>query len=354
MCFNKIKVIDPLNDARWDSFVQSHPHGTIYQHSCWLRVLTLTYRQANPLCFIIEDEKGNIRAAIPCFVVKSRLTGTRIVSLPFTSYSDPLVEQEKDFTRLLDCIIEKADNISASYCELRGFRNLNSIRDDRLKPHYYYKIQILDIKDGFEEVRRAFPRDIVKARNRAIKYGLEIKQGCIEQDLKEFYTMHALMRRRLGFPIQPYNFFKNIWDILYPRGFLTLILAKLNKTTIAGIILFKFKDIVTYEFGSPLQQYMDKYPNHFLLWNAIEMSCAEGFHYFDFGKSPPNHKGLLDFKRRWGAQMYDVPYFYYPKVEGIMSLEQDNFKHRLLRAVGKNIPLPLAKIIGCFAYHHLG
>jgi lipid II:glycine glycyltransferase (peptidoglycan interpeptide bridge formation enzyme) len=354
MNISDVMLIDPLNDVRWDSFVENHPYGTIYQHSSWMKVIALTYKHARPLCFAIEDQERNIRAAIPCFIVESRLTGTRIVSLPFSSYCDPLVEDTKDLAKLLDRIIREADNISASYCELRPFWNQDLIKDGRLKPHNYYKIHILDIKDGFEKVERAFPRDIVKSRKRATKSGLAISQGCSEQDLKEFYFIHASMRKRLGFPIQPYNLFKNMWEILYPKGYLTLILAKWNKKTIGGFVLFKFKNIVTHEFGSSIQKYLDKKPNHFLLWSAIELACTKGYHYFDFGKTPPENEGLLNFKRRWGAKMYDLPYFYYPEVKGMMSLEQNSLKHKLLRSIGKHMPLSLAKITGRIAYHHLG
>jgi lipid II:glycine glycyltransferase (peptidoglycan interpeptide bridge formation enzyme) len=354
MNFSEVVLIDPLSDGRWDSFVQSHPYGTIYQHSSWIKVLTLTYKHIKPLCFALEDQERNIRAAISCFIVKSRLTGTRIVSLPFTSYCDPLVDDNKDLIKLLNRVIKEVENTSASYYELRPFWNRDLIEDDRLKSHNCHKIHILDIKDGFEKVERAFPRDIVKSKKRAIRSGLTIRQGCCERDLKEFYFMHALMRRRLGFPIQPYLFFKNMWEIMYPKGYFTLILAQWNNRTIAGLILFKFKGIVTYEFGSPIQKHLDKKPNHFLLWNAIELACSEGYHYFDFGKSPSDNKGLLYFKGRWGAKMHDLPYFYYPEIKGMMSLEQDKLKYKLLRSIGRHMPLSLARIVGRIAYHHLG
>ena len=74
----------------------------------------------------------------------------------------------------------------------------------------------------------------------------------------------------------------------------------------------------------------------------------------EFGKSPPEHKGLLDFKRRWGAKMYDLPYFYYPEIKGVMSLQQNNLGYKLLRSIGKHTPLFLARLMGKIAYHHLG
>jgi len=334
--------------------VKSHPNSTIYQHSSWLKVLTLTYKHIQPLYFAIEDEKCNIQAALPCFLVKSKLMGTRIVSLPFSSYCDPIVDDKKDLIKLLDCIIREVENNFASYYELRAFKSQDLIDDGRLKSHNYHKIHILDIREGFEKVKRAFPKDIVKSQKKAIKSGLTVRQGCSEQDLKNFYVMHVMTRRRQGFPIQPYTFLKNMWDVMYPQGYFTLLLAELNKKVIAGHILFKFKDTVSSEIGAYFPKYLAVKPNHLLFWASIALACSEGYHYFDFGKSPHDHKGLLDFKRRWGAKMYDLPYFYYPQVRGMMSLEQNDLKHELLRFAGKRLPLPLAKIMGRLAYRHLG
>ncbi len=355
MYANAVELIDPLSDARWDSFVTNHPAGTIYQHSCWLKVISLTHKHVKPLAFIIEDEDCNIRAAIPCFIVKSKLTGTRIVSLPFSSYCDPLVDCTEDFVKLLDRITAKVENVSASYYELRVFRQAGLVDKDRLKPHYYHKIHILDLMAGFERVQRAFHKDcIVRSVKKAMRCGVTVRQGCSEHDLRDFYSIHAQTRKYQGFPIQPYRFFKNMWEILYPRGYFTLLLAELNTRAIAGVILFKFKDTVSFEHGASIAKYLSARPNHLALWTAIETACSERYGYFDFGKTPPEDKGLLDFKRRWGAKMYDLPYFYYPQIKGAMSLEQNDLKFRLFRSIERHMPLPVAKAMGRIAYHHLG
>jgi len=352
---NQVKIINPLSDTKWDSFVQGHPHGSIYQHSSWMKVLDLTYKHIRPLCFAIEDQEGNISAAIPSFIVKSRLMGTRIVSLPFSSYCDPLVDDKKDLVKLLDCIIKEAENSNVSYYELRAFKSQDLIDDNRLQSHNYQKNHVLDIKEGFETVKRAFHKDcIVRSVKKAVKSGVKIREGYLEQDLKQFYYIHALTRRRQGLPIQPYKFFKNMWEILYPKGYFTLLLAELEKEVVAGIILFKFKSVVSFEHGASIPKYLAVRPNHLLLWAGIENACSERYHYFDFGKTTPENKGLLDFKGRWGAKMYDLPYFYYPQVKGMMSLEKNDLRHELLRSIGKHLPLSLAKVIGSIAYHHLG
>ena len=352
---DKVELVNAIDDARWNPFVESHPHGTIYQHSSWMRVIALTYKHAKPLCFVIEDFRGNIRAALPCFAVKSKLTGTRIVSLPFTSYCDPLVSNKVELAKLFDAIVSTLEDMSASYYELRGLKCLELIKEQGLKPHDYYKTHILDLEGGFGKVRKAFHRDsVVITVRKAVKCGVMVREASSEQDLKKFYFIHATTRKRLGFPIQPFKFFQNMFEILHPQGYFTMLLAELNGTAIAGLILFKFKDTVSLEHIGSIPKYLLSRPNHLLFWKAIEMACSEGYRYCDFGKTPIDNKGLLDFKRRWGAKMYDLPYFYYPKIRGAMSLKQNDFRHKLLRSMGKYTPLPLAKIMGEIAYHHLG
>jgi len=352
---DKVIEINPLNDTRWDSFVENHPYGTIYQHSSWMRVVALTYRHTMPLCFVLEDEKNNIRAAIPCFIVKSKLTGTRIVSLPFTPYCDPLVDNKKDFAKLLDEIISKLESISASYYELRVLKCRDLVSRDRLECHNYHKNHVFDLEGGFEKVKKGFHKDsVVCTVRKAVRCGVKIREASSEQDIKKFHSIHAITRKQHGFPIQPHRLFKNMWQILHSKGYFTLLLAELNGTAIAGLIFFKFKDTVSLEHIGSIPKYLPSRPNHLLFWRAIEMACLEGYRYCDFGKTPIDNKGLLDFKRRWGAKMYDLPYFYYPKIKGTMSLEQNDFRHKLLRTMGKHTPLPLAKIMGKIAYHHLG
>lgn len=237
-----------------------------------------------------------------------------------------------------------------------GIQNpLDVVKDDRLKPHNYHKIHILDIVDGFEKVKRGFHKDCIgRSVKKAVRCGVTVKQACSEQDLKDFYSVHARARKQQGFPIHPYRFFKNMWEILYPLGYFMLLLAEQNEKPIAGVVLFKFKDTVSFEHGASIAKYLAVRPNHLALWRAIEMACLQGYRYFDFGKTPIDNKGLLDFKRRWSADMYDVPYFYYPEIKGAMSLEQSDLKYRLFRSAQRYMPLSLAKTMGEIAYRHLG
>ncbi len=348
-------LIDPLSDVRWDPFVSSHPYGTIYHHSDWLRVIQLTYGQIEPLALVLE-EGGRITSALVFCIVRSRLTGNRIVSLPFTSYCDPLVSCTADFSRLLDGILEHVSPMGPSrYYELRALHAVDHIKDDRLKAHHYYKIHLLDLGIGFDKVQASFHRDCIrKSVRKAMRSGIIVRAAETEQDLKAYYFFHGRSRRKLGLPIQPYNFFRNMWQIMAPSDHFALLLAELEGEIIGGLIVFKFRTTVSMEHIGTDTAHLLLRPNHLLYWKAIEMACDEGYLCADFGKTTPDNQGLLDFKRRWGAEMYEVPYFYYPRVRGITALEQTNHKYRSFAYIGRHIPLVLARPLGSLVYRHMG
>lgn len=348
-------LIDPLSDVRWDPFVISHRYGNIYHHSSWLRVMRRTYGQLQPLALVLEDGE-RIRSALPFCIVNSRLTGNRIVSLPFTSYCDPLVSCETDFSCLLDGILERVSPSGPSrYYELRVLHAGDLVKDDRLKVHRYYKIHLLDLHNGFEKAKASFHKDCVrKSVRKAIKSGITVRAATSEEDLKAYYIFHGRTRRKLGLPIQPYDFFRNMWQIMGPPNYFTLFVAELEGRVIGGLIVFKFRDTVSMEHIGTDTAHLLLRPNHLLYWKAIEMACAEGYVCADFGKTAPDNQGLLDFKRRWGADVYAVPYFYYPEIRGIMALEQTNRKYRSFVCVGKYMPFVLARSLGSLVYRHMG
>ena len=89
----QLKFIDPEADPRWDDFVQQHPEGSIYHHSAWKKVLEETYG-FDPFYVALENKtEGTFEGIVPFMLVNSWLTGKRLVSLPFTSYCNPIVPE---------------------------------------------------------------------------------------------------------------------------------------------------------------------------------------------------------------------------------------------------------------------
>ena len=351
-----IKLIDPITDPRWDKFVENHPFGWICHLSGWKQVLEKSFKHMKGYYFALLDNSGNIQAALPIFEVKSWLTGNRLVSIPFATLCDPLISTGDDLKELFDSALNLSKDLKSSYIEIRAFLSPSLIQDDRLSSIHFYKHHYLLLEEEPEKLKKKFHRTCVRQRiTRAEKSDLKVKLCEKEVDLDKFYSLHLITRKRLGLPSQPYRFFKNLWDEFTPTKRLTLLLAEKNGGTIGGLILLKFKDRVSVDFAASDDKFTSMSPNHLLFWEAIRLAYEEGYRIFDFGRTSPNNKNLMDFKRRWGTQVIDLPLFYYPKmVAGEMGQQEETWKYKLMSKVCKDAPSSVQKIIGNFCYRHLG
>ncbi len=88
----EVRCVDPLSLADWDELVLVHPGATIFHSRAWAQVLSATYDH-QPHYLAVGDET-RIDALLPLMEVRSRLTGTKAVSLPFTDVCQPLGNRE--------------------------------------------------------------------------------------------------------------------------------------------------------------------------------------------------------------------------------------------------------------------
>src|SRR2546428_12575093 len=99
--------IDPLHDPNWTALVESHPGPSIFHTREWLDALRRTYKY-KPRAFTTSAPGSVLSNGIVFCQVNSWLTGSRLVSLPFSDHCDPLVESPDDLEVLLSAVTEKA------------------------------------------------------------------------------------------------------------------------------------------------------------------------------------------------------------------------------------------------------
>jgi hypothetical protein len=113
-----IKIIDPTVFPSWDEMLLGTPGASFFHSAAWARVLSQSYGYT-PLYFTVI-EGGKLRALVPLMEVNSFLTGKRGVSLPFTDYCEPILEEGIAFQELFDPIIDHGKKRGWKYIELRG------------------------------------------------------------------------------------------------------------------------------------------------------------------------------------------------------------------------------------------
>ncbi|MEO0106421.1 MAG: GNAT family N-acetyltransferase [candidate division WOR-3 bacterium] len=344
------RIIDSLEDKTWDEFVSRHPEGTIFHTSNWARVIHLTYGYKP--CFLISETPGEIKAAIPFFIL--RLRKKRLVCLPFTDECSPLFTTEKELDDMVSIIIKMMNEGGIKNVEIRGGR-VDLANRVIFKKYSYYKLFHLNLTPGLAQLWRNFkPKSIRYPIKKAQNCGVTVIKSSHIDDLKIFYKLNLLTRKKHGVVPQPYKFFYNIKREIFDKGYGFILIARYQDKPIAGSIFFTYKDKIYHKFNASHPDYLKYQPNHLILWEAIQWAVKNELSLLDLGRTSPDNEGLIAFKRHWGAKEIELSYYYWPEIKGASATKESSLKYKIASSVLKRTPIPILKIAGNLLYKHFG
>jgi hypothetical protein len=340
------RLIDPQGDKRWDEFVTGHPQGDIYHLSSWGEVLSKAYG-FSPYYIALERSEGNgLEGGIPFMAVNSRVTGRRLVSLPLTSYCSLLMPKE-ELPGVIGFAREKCP--TARYALVKLLERETSGGESRGAA---YTTHILDLKQPPSELFRSFHGSSIRQRiKRAKREGLTFRLGTGERDLKSFYGLETMVRKKHGLPPQPYAFFLNLWRIMYPKNLLSLPLVEHGGRVVAGAVVLRFKETTYFEYSASDQRFLKLCPNQMLIWECIKRAMGMGSKSFDFGRTALSNPSLMAFKERWNARRFYLDYRRYP--ESGESEGEPGRVRRFMEYVNRSLPPLLLRLEGRLIYPHI-
>ena len=194
--------IDPTRDERWDEFLQNHPDASIFHTRGWLEALRRTYGY-QPVAFTLSPPGHPLTNAVPFCQVSSWLFGHRLVSLPFSDHSTPLVEHSEQLTSLLLGLREKLRRKKWSYIEIRPADSISG-SCTAFGESQAFCLHKLDLRPGLDDIFRNFHKDCVQRKiRRAVREGLTCEEGRSDSLVDKFYQLLLTTRRKHGLPAQP-------------------------------------------------------------------------------------------------------------------------------------------------------
>jgi len=348
----KISVIDPTTDRRWDQFVNDQAQSTIFHTSAWAAVIKEAYGYL-PRYHILENEAGQIKAAIPLYSIRSRFTGERLICLPFSDYCFPLGDDGADITLLLEPVKKEVEAGEGTYLEIRGWQNGVNPAEFDLVTREYHLTYLIDLEPGVDVVQKQFHHSVTRGIHQAETRGATVHMTCTEEGLDNFYKLNLATRKKLGVLPQPLAFFKALNHHIFSQNLGFMLLAEWEGKVIAGVIFLTYKDTIYYKFNASHENYLRKRPNHLLIREAIRYACANGYRYFDFGRCAEEEESLRAFKCLWGAKEINLPYYYYPKVKGFATTPENSMIYRSMRLFSHIMPKSAFRIAGSLIYKHL-
>jgi FemAB-related protein (PEP-CTERM system-associated) len=321
------RVVPWHNGNQWDAFVAAASDGTVAHRWAWLRIVKDTYgHDTYPLAAV---RGGRLVGVLPLVLVRSRLYGRRLVSMPYLdcggicAAGDVEAEQQ-----LLKAAVELATELHGSL-ELRH----RTARSYPLPVSTHKVSMILDLGGGesavWQQIKSNRRGQVRKARRNGLDSTMTGEDG-----VSAFFDVLATNMRDLGSPVHRRSFFQHIVRALGEDARIQLV-RQGDAVVGAGLLLIQ-GDTTVLPFSSALRSSFALGTNQLLYWDAIRYALERGCQIFDFGRSSPD-SGTYEAKREWAARPSQL--YWYGSATG--SADPSRAGQFAVR-IWKRLPVPVA------------
>lgn len=304
-----------FSSREWDTYLEIAPRATVYHTLEWRAMLEDIFHYKT-LYAVCRNSRGGILGVLPLALVRSYITGNRVVSLPFSQYAGPLVSDSDALETVLRYVARYLKH-GFEYVRLRGRAPL----DSRVAASSGLKLSTYCSRFFIPLANRSTP-DIWKSFHRMVRRAIRKSQDSLTVDTcvtgADIESIRALMSgtcKNHGIPPYPAHLPTAIAHLLLPKNLAKIFVARFENKVVAALVLFTLNKEAVCAYNWSNKKYLGLRPNNALFWAAIKWSLENGLDVFDMGVGSPQDDQLLSFKRRWGTiegPLYD----YFAVVEG--------------------------------------
>lgn len=345
----QLYTLDPILDSRWDDFVESHTKASAFHRKGWLKALAMTYGY-RPVVLTSTPPGKPLSDGIAFCEVKSWITGNRLVSLPFTDHSEPLLNEIGDSFEFTEWIRSECRQHNWKFIELRPL-SWKMRSDSPLVASQSFWFHTLNLAPSIEQIFRDLHKNSIQRRIRRAEHEqFSYEKGCSEELVNDFYRLLMITRRRHQLLPQPRAWFSNLVACMSPN--VEIRLLRKDGTPTAAILTLRHLRTAVYKYGCSDERFHHLAGMPFLFWKLIEESKAAGAEQVDFGRTDLDNEGLIGFKDKFGTIRTRLTYLRYPQSmneKGIMASYLPS-----IQPLFSVLPDALSSRAGRLVYRHIG
>lgn len=325
-----------VNECDWRGALEKWDGATIYHTPEWKRLLESVFGYKSCYLFAV-DETGIVEGLLPLFQIKSRITGERLCSVPFSHICGPIGDKDSRHA-LIEGAVDLYRESGTSHLEIRS-----SIEREGFANENHFSTYILELSSDIEQVWRKLDKRSVRwSVKRSKKFDLKVDETKDKEDLEALYELNCITKREKGVPCHPWSFFQKLFEFFGNQVSLYTV-RNGNHEIIAGGVMTYFKNTAIYGYGAADPDHLNSHPYHAFMWKAIEDAGLNGYKYFDFGRVSYDNAGLISFKKRWGTEEQRLHYSFYPRNPGLIMEKRGNLKYRFATRIIQKMPIPIYK-----------
>lgn len=163
----KIVCVDPRTHSLWQELVRQR-RSDVFHSPEWMRVLGDTYG-FDIQAYVLLDEAGESLAGIPFCRIKD-IKEKRLVTLPFSDYCDPLVEDDEQWAGLTEPLLAEDSPYT-----IRCVHNNIPLADGRLRQVNRAKWHSLDLQPDLDTIWRGLHGSARRAIRKAERKGVMLR-----------------------------------------------------------------------------------------------------------------------------------------------------------------------------------
>jgi FemAB-related protein (PEP-CTERM system-associated) len=331
--------------AARETYTRLHPDGTFFHLPAWAAAVHAAFGHRDET--LVARRGTNIVGVLPMMRVDSRLLGRTLVSMPCAVGGGLLADDDQAQAALFTAACELTQRDGCTAIDLRSSRAV--LRD----------VETVDDYAGFrrelpsyiEELDAWLPRKArAAARNARTRHGLTAAFG--DEHLDDVYALYTQSMRRLGSLNYPKSFFDELLA-RSPGGHWVSVVQREGRT-VAGLVTFLFEDTVLPYFVGAGEEARACSAGQFVYFTVMQRAVAEGYRWFDFGRSRRDNAGSYEFKRLCGFTPEPLGYQRYIRPGAAQrSLTPSSGLVAPVRWLWRRLPLAVTRPAGCWLSRHL-
>jgi len=331
-----IRELDSQTVQAWDAFVDACPEATFFHRAGWQTVVNRVFGHRTHYLYI---QRGNVIVGVlPLVEVKSALFGHALISNGFCVCGGPAVSEEPARDLLNARAEELLKSTGASYLEYRCPPKLNENWPSRDNLYANFSGPL---SANEEENLKLIPRKQRAVVRKALTSSLTAE---IDSDTRRLYDLYAISVRNLGTPVFSRAYFAALLDVFKPDCDVLTVLDK--GQPVASVLNFYFRGQVMPFYTGSVPGARRLGANDLMYWHLMRHAASKGCTIFNFGRSKIG-TGPYDFKKNWGFTPEPITHqFLLRKGMEMPNINPTNAKYKLMIAVWKKLPVPVANILG--------
>lgn len=333
-----LEVREDANHMQWDAYVEGRPDASAYHHRGWPDLIGRAFgHEVRPLACLTG---GRITGVLPLVVMRSRLFGTFVVSLPFLNAGGVLADDERSAGVLLNTAVGIARDRRADYLELR-----HTTRHFTLLTERRHRVAMtLPLLDSTDRQWLALDRKIRNLVRKAEKSSLTARDGGIEL-VPDFYRVFSRNMRDLGTPVFGRTLFEEVLRT-FPENSRVVCVYCGDQPVAASIVHWR-RTWMEVPWASTLREFNAMAANMLLYWRMLQLAIDRGCSRFEFGRCAPG-EGTFQFKKQWGAEPSPLVWEYWMSGgrPAKFDLHSDDSSYGRAAAVWRRLPMSVSNLLG--------